>query len=187
MNAANVSTGKPKTTGGIWRAPKGTTLPTDATTALPAAFKSMGYISEAGVTNNQDLDVNEIKAWGAVTVYRALNGVNDQFTFAMIETENVEVLKAVYGSDNVSVDASGNVTVNVKADDPEEAVWVIELALRGGIPRRIVIPDGAITAREPVVYDDADAIAHGITLSAYPYEDYAGGTHKEFTAGMASI
>ena len=188
MNATNVSTGKPKVTGGIYRAPKGTTLPTDATTALSSAFVNLGYVSEEGVSNANDMDVAEIKAWGGVIVYRPLNSLNDQFTLSLIETENADVLKAVYGADNVEVDASGNIEVTVKADDPEEAVWVIELALRGGIPRRIVIPEGAITAREAITYNDSDPIAHGITISAYPHANYGGGTHKEFTASaQASI
>ena len=38
--ASNVSAGKPKLTGAIWAAPKGTTLPTDTATALDNAFKS---------------------------------------------------------------------------------------------------------------------------------------------------
>lgn len=185
MKATNVSTGKPKVTGGIYRAPKGTALPTDATTALSAAFVNLGYVSEDGVSNANDMDVSEIKAWGGVIVYRSLNSLNDQFSLALIESENVDVLKAVYGEANVTVDGSGNVAVDVIAEDPAEAVWVIELALRGGVPRRIVIPDGAITAREAITYNDSDPIAYGITISAYP--DSNGKTHKEYTAGIASI
>ena len=185
MNASNVSTGKPKISGGIYRAPKGTTLPTDATTALDAAFKGLGYVSEDGVSNANDMDVSEIKAWGGVIVYRSLNSLNDQFSLALIESENVDVLKAVYGASNVAVDASGNVSVDVVASDPEEAVWVIELALRGGVARRIVIPDGAITAREAITYSDSEPIAYGITISAYP--DSNGKTHKEYTAATPSI
>ena len=177
--ASYVSTGKPKVTGGIWRAPKGTTLPTDATTALDTSkFVCLGYVSEDGVSNNQDMDISEIKAWGAVVVYRSLNGLNDQFTFSLIESENADVLKAVYGASNVTV-SGDTYSVNVKADDPEEAVWVIELALRNGLPRRIVIADGAITAREAITYNDSDAIAYGVTVSAYP--DSNGVTHKEYT------
>ena len=178
--AKYVSTGKPNISGAIWRAPKGTTLPTDSTTALDTTkFVCLGYVSEDGVENSNEMDVSDIKAWGGNIVYRSLTEMNDTFALALIETENVDVKKAVYGSSNVSQDVSGNITVNVVAEDPEEAVWVIELALRGGRAQRIVIPDGAITAREAITYNDSDAIAYGITISAYP--DSNGKTHTEYT------
>lgn len=188
MKATNVSTGKPNVAGAIYRAPKGTALPTDATSALSDAYKGMGFISDSGVENDNEMNVNEIKAWGGVYVYRSLESMNDEFKFAMIETENVEVLKTVYGANNVTVDAQGNVEVKVIAEDPEEAVWVIDMALRGGVPKRIVIPEGAITAREAITYNDSDPIAHGITVSGYPHNEdgYGGATHKEYIAGIGT-
>lgn len=176
--AANVSTGKPNVSGAVYVAPKGTTLPTDATTALGASFTCLGFVSEEGLTNNNEMDVSEIKAWGGAIVYRSLNGLTDNFALALIESENVDVLKNVYGDTNVTVDANDNVTVNVKAEDPQEKVWVFELSLRGGRAKRIVIPDGAVTAREAITYNDSDAIAYGITVSAYP--DSNSKTHIEY-------
>jgi hypothetical protein len=176
--AANVSTGKPNVSGAVYVAPKGTTLPSDATTALGNSFTCLGFVSEEGLTNNNEMDVSEIKAWGGVIVYRSLNGLNDNFTLALIESENVDVLKNVYGDTNVTADANNNVTVNVKAEDPQEKVWVFELSLRGGRAKRIVIPDGAVTAREAITYNDSDAIAYGITVSAYP--DSNSKTHIEY-------
>ena len=177
--ATNVTVGKPNVSGAVYRAPLGTTLPTDATTALDAAFVSLGYVSEDGLSNNNELSVEATKAWGGNIVLRSLTEMNDEFTLTLIETKNVDVLKAVYGEDNVTVDASDNVTVNVVAEDPEEAVWVFELALRGGIARRIVIPDGAITSRDEITYNDSDAVGYGITISAYP--DASAKTHVEYT------
>ena len=167
--AGYVTTGKPKISGGIWVAPKGTTLPTDATTALASAFKCLGYVSEDGLENSNEMDVSAIKAWGGMIVYRSLNELNDNFVLTLIESENTDVLKAVYGDSNVTVDAqTGDAHVVVKAEDPVEAVWVFELALRNNRAKRIVIADGAITNRETITYNDSDAIGYGITVSAYP-------------------
>lgn len=180
--ASYVSTGKPSVSGGVWVAPLGTTLPTDATTALDTTkFTCLGYVSEDGLENANEMDVSDIKAWGGNIVFRSLTEFTDNFSCALIESENVDVLKNVYGDNNVSVDASGNISVNVKAEDPQEKVWVFEITLRGGRNRRIVVPDGAITSREAITYNDSDAIAYGITVSAYP--DSNNDTHKEYVEG----
>lgn len=177
--STNVSTGKPNISGAVWVAPLTATLPTDATTALDTTvFTCLGYVSEDGLENNNEMDVSEIKAWGGNIVYRSLNGLDDTFSLSLIESENEDVLKNVYGDSNVTTDASGNVTVNIVAEDPQEKVWVFELAMRGGRAKRIVIPDGAVTARETITYNDSDAVAYGITVSAYP--DSTGKTHVEF-------
>lgn len=176
--ATNVSTGKPNISGAVYVAPLSTTLPTDATTALDAAFVCLGYVSEDGLENNNELDVSEIKAWGGNIVYRSLNGLDDTFSLSLIESENVDVLKNVYGDANVTLDANDNVTINIVAEDPQEKIWVFELAMRGGRAKRIVIPDGAVTARETITYNDSDAVAYGITVSAYP--DSTGKTHVEY-------
>lgn len=179
--ATNVTTGKPNISGAIYTAPIGTTLPTDATTALGAAFVCLGYVSEDGLSNNNELSVEAIKAWGGNIVYRSLTEMNDEFGLSLIETENVDVLKTVYGEDHVTVDADGNASVDVVGEDPIERVWVFELALRGGRAKRIVIPDGAITSRDEISYNDSDAVAYGITISAYP--DANASTHKEYLEG----
>lgn len=179
--AANVSTGKPNISGAVFRAPLGTTLPTDATTALDSAFVCLGYVSEDGLENANDMDVSSIKAWGGMIVYRSLTELNDNFSLTLIESENVDVLKAVYGDSNVTVGTDGTIHVVVKADDPEEAVWVFDLALRNNKAKRIVIADGAITEREAITYNDSDAIGYGITVSAYP--DATGKSHEEYQEG----
>lgn len=179
--ATNVSTGKPNISGAVFAAPIGTTLPTDATTALSNDFVCLGYVSEDGLTNNNEMDVSAIKAWGGAIVYRSLTELDDNFALTLIESENVDVLKAVYGDANVTTTADGTTKVEVIAEDPQEKVWVFDLALRGNKAKRIVIPDGAVTAREAITYNDSDAIGYGITVSAYP--DASGKTHIEYLEG----
>ena len=185
--ASYVSTGKPNVTGAVYVAPLGTALPTNATSTLdPAKFTCLGYVSEDGLENANEMDVSDIKAWGGNIVYRSLTELTDNFSLALIESENEDVLKNVYGDANVTKDGSGDITVVIKAEDPQEKVWVFELALRGGRRKRIVIPDGAVTSREAVTYNDSDAIAYGITVSAYP--DASNITHKEYleTASLSA-
>lgn len=177
--ATNVSTGKPKVTGAVYVAPKTATLPTNATSTLPSQYVCLGYVSEDGLENENELEVSDIKAWGGNIVYSSLTGMTDTFAFSLMESKNADVLKAVYGDANVS-ESGGAVTVNVKAETPEEKIWVFELALRGGIAKRIVVPSGAVTAREAITYNDSDAIGYGITVTAYPT---ANGTHQEFIEG----
>ena len=179
--ATYVSTGKPNVSGAVFVADKGTALPTNATATLSSAFTCLGYVSEDGLENANELDVSEIKAWGGSIVYRSLTGLNDTFTLKLIESENIDVLKNVYGDENVEEDANGDITIDIVTEDPQEKVWVFDLALRGGRSKRIVIPDGAITSRDAITYNDSDAIAYGITVSAYPDAD--GKTHIEYLEG----
>ena len=184
--ATNVTTGKPNISGAIWTAPIGTTVPTDATTALDKDFVCLGYVSEDGLSNNNELSVDAIKAWGGNIVYRSLTEMNDEFGLSLIETENVDVLKTVYGESHVTVDANDNISVDVVGEDPIERVWVFELTLRGGRAKRIVVPDGAITSRDEISYNDSDAVAYGITISAYPDSD-ACCHHEYLEPATASI
>ena len=80
----NVSAGKPKVAGAVYRAPLGTALPIDATTALASVFVDMGYISEDGVTNSNEREVEEIKAWGGDVVLSPQTGKTDTFTLTFI-------------------------------------------------------------------------------------------------------
>lgn len=180
VTATNVSTGKPKVGGAIFNAPIGTTLPTDATSDLAAAFVCVGHISEDGVDNEQELTTNDIKAWGGTIVMTALTEFKDNFKFNMIESKNPNALKAYYGESKVTVAGNGAVTVDVGAYEMPERVWVIETALRSGVKRRLVIPSGQVTAREAINYKDDDPIAYGVTVTATA--DANGSTHKEYTS-----
>lgn len=172
-----VSVGKPKISGAIYRAPKGSTLPTDATTALDTAFKCLGYISEDGLTNSNTPESGEIKAWGGDTVYTYWSAKPDKFSFTLIECLNIDVLKTVYGDDNVTGDLSTGITIKANSKQQVNAAFVVETILNGAI-KRIVIPDAGIAEVAEIVYKDEEAIGYNTTINAVPDTD--GNTHYEY-------
>lgn len=177
-NVNQVTVGKPKTGGSVYRAPLGTDVPTDATTALDTAFKCLGYISEDGITNATEKESEEIKAWGGDVVLRPQTSYADSFTMTLIEALNVEVLKTVRGDDNVTgtLDTGIAVKANSKEDTPH--VYVIEQVMSGNVAARTVIPNATVTEIGEVTYADGDAVGYEITLGCMP--DDTGDTHHEY-------
>lgn len=182
-NTANVTTGKPKVSGAIHRAPVGTALPTDAETALNAAFACMGYISEEGVVNRNSPESDSVKAWGGDTVLHFQTDKPDEFNFTMLEVQNEDVLKAVYGDDNVVVTPAAQgtpkkITIKANSQELEESSWVIDMIMTNNGMKRIVIPKGKITETGEIQYLDSDAVGYDVTVSAVP--DAEGNTHYEY-------
>ena len=179
-NVSYVSAGKPKVGGAIFIAPLGTTLPTDATTALDAAFENVGYISEDGYTNSNSAETDAIKAWGGDNVYNALTDKPDTFQWAMIEAGNKIVLKTVYGDDNVTGDLENGMTVRANSQEAMERAIVIETVLRGNILKRTVIPRAQLTELGDIVYKDDELVAYETTFSAHPDKAIEYDTHREY-------
>ena len=181
--ATNVAAGKPKLAGAISFAATSTTLPTTAAAALDAGFVSLGYCSEDGLTNTQDRSITDIKAWGGDIVLSVQDQKTDTFSFTLIESLNTRALKAYFGDDNVTGDLSSGITVNVNSKELTEKAWVVDMILRGAL-KRIVIPNGKVTATESITYSDGAAVGLGVTVTAYP--DSSGNTHYEYIKSNTS-
>ena len=178
VNTANVSTGKPKVTGAVYRAPIGTTLPTDATTELADGYVSLGYVSDDGMTNSSSMEVENLKAWGGDIVLTTQTDREDTFQCKLIEALNLEVLKAVYGDDNVTGTLEAGVTVKVNTAQLEPYIWVFDMIMRGDKLKRVVIPNGTITEVGDITYKDEEAIGYEVTITAAV--DASGNSHYEY-------
>lgn len=182
-DSENVSFGKPKVTGALFVAPAGTTLPTNATEDLDDAFAGLGYVSDEGLVNGIETDVEDVYAWGGDNVLSGQTTFAEMFTFNLIET-NVEVAKLYYGEDNVVVDGD-NITIKANSQPLPAIVFVAEIVLTGGRVKRIVVARGQIVDRSAeITYVDGEPVAYPINLKAYPDAD--GDTHKEYITTLAS-
>lgn len=175
---SNVSAGKPAVGGAIYVAAKGTTLPTDATTALASTFKCLGYCSEDGLTNDNTPETDNIKAWGGDTVLTIQTSKEDTFGYTLLEVLNTDVLKFIYGDGNVTGDLTTGITITANSTEAAEHVIVIDMILREEAVKRIVIPDGKVSEVGTITYADDDAIGYETTVTCMP--DASGNTHYEY-------
>lgn len=177
----NVSYGKPLTDGAISTAPLGATLPTDATTKLDTKFKSLGYVSEDGITNENSPESEKIKAWGGKTVLVSQTEKPDTYQFTLIEVLNLDVLKVVYGDENVTGTLKTGITIKANAKPMQARCFVIETLLNGDTIKRMVIPNGVISEVGEISYKDDEAIGYETTIECLPDKD--GNTHYEYIKG----
>lgn len=177
-NEAYVSSGKPKVGGAIFVGAPTLTMPTDATTALPEGFVGLGYCSEDGVTQSQEVNSEEVKAWGGDTVLITEDDKSETTTFTLIQMMDVNVLKEVFGANNVSGTLETGISISSGAEAHEQRAWVIELVLKNNTLKRIVIPKGVITEIGDVVYNDTDPVGYPVTIKAT--SDSAGKYHYEY-------
>lgn len=183
-NSNLTSAAKPGASGAIFRAPKGTSLPTNAIDALDSAFVCLGYIGEEGVTNSNTRTSDTFKAWGGDTILTNQTEYTDTYKFKLLEVLNKSVLETVHGAANVSGSLATGLAVKANSKELDEYSWVIETIMRDGVLDRMVLPAGKISEVGDKVYADSDISAYDVTVTAFPDED--GNTHYEYMQSATS-
>lgn len=152
-NKLNVLTGGPKTlTGGTFRAPLATALPTDGTTALAVTYKDGGYVGEDGLTMNIAKSQEKVRDWGK-SVVKVIQTEHDvTFAWEYIEFSR-EAAEAFFGTANVTFTAGttgetptpDTLTININDTVTPVERWIFEMA-DGPVNIRIVVPQGQMAS-----------------------------------------
>ena len=78
---------------------------------------------------------------------------------------------------------STGITIKANSSEQENCAWVIEMILKGGALKRVVIPCASVTAVGDITYVDEEAVGYETTITAVP--DSEGNTHYEYIKAKA--
>lgn len=179
MSASQVGIGSADVTGAIFVAPKGTTLPTDATTNLSGSFVLLGFTSDAGVTISESTSTEDLRAWeGRTVVMTAVTEYTESVSFTPIQC-NSDVAKLMWGNDAVTIGGDGSIHAKHHGKTMEPVVIAIETTPRTGIVKRYT-GTFQLTERGEHVMNGAQVEGRQLTFKAIA--DDSGYTMHEYTA-----
>lgn len=181
MDSSEVTIGAAAATGAIWVAPKGTTLPSDATTSLGGTWKLLGFTSDAGVQISESTNSNVIRAWeGRTEVDNVMTEYTESVSFMPIQC-NGDVAELMWGADAVTVSGT-TIAAKHHGQTLEPVCIVIETTPREDIVKRYT-GTFQLVERGASTMDGTQVDGRQLTFNAIADED--GYTMYEYTAFTA--
>jgi hypothetical protein len=159
---------RPDSGGVFYRAPLGTTLPTNATAPLNALFVDHGWLGEEGITLTISRDITKHYAFGSDLVKTTQGSYAESLQLSMLECDP-DVLETVFGASvTLGVDGGGNRTIKVEHRSKQlpRSAFVIH-TVDGNKTRRLVIQEGAVVDVADISYVHNDLLKYTITIDCY--------------------
>lgn len=150
--------------GQVLAAPLGTTLPTDLSSPLNAAFKDLGLLTDDGVTDDPGRGVKNILALGGLNVRSFVETEEPTVKVVCLE-ENSIVQSIINPGGAPETDEDGVTTIQMAQSQPNPMAFVI-VNQDGGITSRQTIRRGEILEVGPRVMK-ADAATRELTIVKY--------------------
>lgn len=161
LSADNVVVG---ITGKVYVGATSATAPTSSVSTL-TGFTELGYVSADGVEFATDKTTNQIRAWqNADLVREVVTEATVTYSFSLLET-NEAVIEAYFGS--AMVDGKVELTPNSTGGRQSFVVDIVD----GAKAIRHYIPSGEILSVEAQTIQNGEAVAYGITVTAYASGD----------------
>ena len=157
LSAENVVVG---ITGKVYVGATTATAPTSSSSTL-SGFTELGYVSADGVEFTTDRATNQIRACqNADLVREVVTEGTVTYSFSLLET-NEDVIEAYFGSTMVD----GKIELNPVNTGGRKS-FVIDV-VDGSKVIRHYVPVGEILTVEAQTIQNGEAIAYGITITAY--------------------
>lgn len=151
-------------TADVYTGPLGTTMPTDTTTGLDAAWKVLGLLDESGSERKRDSSTKDFFAWGGGLVRTTKNKFKFTITVTCLE-DNVTVWGLVNPGSEVAV--AGDITTRtLKTPVTDRRAFLFEMH-DGDVNRRYAIPNGEVTDVDTIKDSDDDMSMYKLTIVCY--------------------
>jgi hypothetical protein len=152
--------------GAIWKAPTGTTLPTDSTSAYATGFVNLGYVSEGGFEFANELKTKEINAWQTIEAVRLINtAISRSVSFEALES-NKNTVALAWGGATITAGTGGAYTIDIP--DPsvaQEFILGIDWT-DGSTSQRIIIKRAVLKSLPKVKFTRQDAVSFALEIQA---------------------
>ncbi|WP_423487893.1 hypothetical protein [Mycobacteroides sp. PCS013] len=185
-NVKNTGVWVPKATGGIFRYPLGTVLPTNPWSprpVIPNWDPRLGGVSDEGVTSTTKRDTEKKKDWNGDKVRSVQTGKDDTLKLTFIEPKNPRVMEEYFGKANVTVtDATalhGTLISAVSNSDVLPHFAYIIDTFDGADRKRRCLPDAQVSEVGDETWQSKDWTIHQLTYDLFP--DLAGNTFYDYT------
>ena len=151
-------------TGEVYVAPTATTAPTDAATALPAAWIGLGYTSTDGVAFTMSRDTTDIDAWQASKLRTVSNAEPTTMEFALLESD-VANFPVIFGGGAVTAGTGADEFVFTPPDEGSNEVrsCVVEFS-DGDLTYRYYFPRVQVEGDVSFSLTRSDAVAYSVTF-----------------------
>lgn len=150
--------------GNVYLADTGTALPTTATMALNASFKSVGYVSEEGINLGPKVKLDDIMAWQATSaIKQALDTVDLTLKFSMIQVNSTTW--GFYFFNETFVNNFGEAKLTITSSPPSQEVsLILEWIDDEEDQSRLVVPRASLSDRDNLVLNRKKEQATGVTI-----------------------
>ena len=171
-----IGVGKGKAGGYAYRAPIGTALPTDATTALGEAFEEIGLISSDGIVYSRSEDVNTYRDWADHVIYTDSTNRTETAAITYVET-NPTVLEEYNGNATGTADSF----YSDRDGDHMAYVYVFESVIGDSMVKRTICPNGKVTSVNDLTEAPGNLLGYPCNYT-FSYDSDAGYTVREYYA-----
>lgn len=150
--------------GALWKAPLGTTLPTDSTTAWGAGFVNLGY-EEDGFTLTQDYKTNEVTGWQSLEPLRLIaTALTRKFAFGALQS-NKDTVALAWGGATITPATAGAYTMAIPDTQPLDFILGIDWN-DGATSQRIILQHAALATLPTIKFTKADAVKYPLEVQA---------------------